>query len=163
MIISLVKVCRQSRKTFLFLFCFLLRSAWRSQQTFLFLFCFFFLRSARRSLQTFLFLFCFFFFFIIKVCQTQSADLSVFVLFFLFFYYSFLFFSTATCVLRFLHYFSTNLDEIWHVDSPWWDEQTEYFFKSIGPGVGIRRGPIVLLCFIIGKTLYTVLRDKNFT
>ena len=54
----------------------------------------------------------------IKVCQTQSADLSVFVLFFLFFYYSFLFFSTATCVLRFLHYFSTNLDEIWHVHSP---------------------------------------------
>ena len=81
--------------------------------------------------------------FIFKVCLTQSADLSVFVLFFLFFYYSFLFFSTATCVLRFLHYFSTNLNEIWHVDSPWWDEQTEYFFKSIGPGVGIRRGPKV--------------------
>ena len=100
---------------------------------------------------------------VVKVCQTQSADLSVFVLFFLFFYYSFLFFSTATCVLRFLHYFSTNLDEIWHVDSAWWDEQTEYFFKSIGPGVGTGRGPKVLLCFIIGKTLYTVRRDKNFT
>ena len=105
---------------------------------------------------------------VIKVCQTQSADLSVFVLFFLFFYYSFLFFSTATCVLRFLHYFSTNLDEIWHVHSPWWDEQTEYFFKSIGPGVGIRRGPIVLLCFIIGK-LYILcveirisLSEENF-
>ena len=55
---------------------------------------------------------------LVKVCLTQSADLSVFVLFFLFFYYSFLFFSTATCVLRFLHYFSTNLDEIWHDDSP---------------------------------------------
>ena len=40
---------------------------------------------------------------------------------------------------------------------------TEYFFKSIGPGVGTRRGPKVLLCFIIGKTLYTVRRDKNFT
>ena len=40
------------------------------------------LRSAWRSQQIFLFLFCFFFFF--KVCQTQSADLSVFVLFFLF-------------------------------------------------------------------------------
>ena len=53
-----------------------------------------------------------------KVCLTQSADLSVFVLFFLFFYYSFLFFSTATCVLRFLRHFSTDLDEIWHVDSP---------------------------------------------
>ena len=100
---------------------------------------------------------------IIKVCLTQSADLSVFVLFFLFFYYSFLFFSTATCVLRFLRHFSTDLDEIWHVDSPWWDEQTEYFFKSIGPGVGTGRGPKVLLCFIIGKTLYTVRRDKNFT
>ena len=37
------------------------------------------------------------------------------------------------------------------------------FFKSIGPGVGTGRGPIVLLCFIIGKTLYTVSRDKNFT
>ena len=37
------------------------------------------------------------------------------------------------------------------------------FFKSIGPGVGIRRGPKFLLCFIIGKTLYTVRRDKNFT
>ena len=36
-------------------------------------------------------------------------------------------------------------------------------FKSIGQGVGIRRGPKVLLCFIIGKTLYTVRRDKNFT
>ena len=100
------------------------------------------LRSAWRSQQTFLFLFCFFFFFIIN---------------------SFLFFSTATCVLRFLRQFSTNLDEIWHVDSPWWDEQTEYFFKSIGPGVGTGRGPKVLLCFIIGKTLYTLRRDKNFT
>ena len=39
---SFIKVCRQSRKTFLFLFCFLLRSARRSLQTFLFLFCFFF-------------------------------------------------------------------------------------------------------------------------
>ena len=37
------------------------------------------------------------------------------------------------------------------------------FFKSIGPGVGTGRGPKVLLCFIIGKTLYTVRRDKNFT
>ena len=141
-----------------------LRSAWRSQQTFLFLFCFFFFfiikvcLTQSADLSVFVLFFLFF-----KVCLTQSADLSVFVLFFLFFYYSFLFFSTATCVLRFLHYFSTNLDEIWHVDSPWWDEQTEYFFKSIWPGVGIRRSPIVLLCFIIGKTLYTVRRDKNFT
>ena len=37
------------------------------------------------------------------------------------------------------------------------------FFKSIRLGVGIRRGPKILLCFIIGKTLYTVRRDKNFT
>ena len=27
-------------------------------------------------------------------------------------------------------------------------------FKSIGQGVGMRRGPKDLLCFIIGKTLY---------
>ena len=44
---------------------------------------------------------------------------------------------------RFLCHFSTDLDEIWHVDSPWRDEQTEYFFKSVGPGVGIGRGPKV--------------------
>ena len=36
-------------------------------------------------------------------------------------------------------------------------------FKSIGPGVRTGRGPKVLLCFIIGKTIYTVRRDKNFT
>ena len=36
-------------------------------------------------------------------------------------------------------------------------------FKSIEPGFGTGRGPKVLLCFIIGKTLYTVRRDKNFT
>ena len=33
---------------------------------------------------------------------------------------------------------------------------------SIEPRVRIRRGPKVLLCFIIGKTLYTVRRNKNF-
>ena len=54
---------------------------------------------------------------IIKVCLTKSADLSVFVVFF-YFFSSFLFFFTATCVSRFLRYFSTNLDEIWHVHSP---------------------------------------------
>ena len=42
--------------------------------------------------------------------QSNTLDWSSLVLSF--------FFSTATCVLRFLHYFSTNLDEIWHVDSP---------------------------------------------
>ena len=42
----------------------------------------FLVKVCRQSRKTFLFLFCFFFF---KVCQTQSADLSVFVLFFLFF------------------------------------------------------------------------------
>ena len=31
----------------------------------------------------------------------------------------------------------------------------------IGLGVGTRRGPKVLLCFIIGITLYTGRRDKN--
>ena len=123
---AIFKVCRQSRKTFLFLFCFLLLL-------------FFLLRSADKVGRPFCF------------CSVFS------------FFYSFLFFSTATCVSRFLRDFSTNLHEIWHVDSPWWDEQTEYFFKSIGPGVGTGRGPKVLLCFIIGKTLYTVRRDKNFT
>ena len=44
------------------------------------------------------------------------------------------------------------------------DEKTgQSNFKSIGPGVGIRRSPIVLLCFIIGKNLYAARRDKNFT
>ena len=112
------------------------------------------LRSARRSLQTFLFLFCFFFFLL------RSADkvgrpfcfCSVFSFFFIILFY---FSLPPTCVSRFLRYFLTNLDEIWHVDSPWWDEQTEYFYKSIGPGVGIRRGPKVLLCFIIrNNSLY---------
>ena len=37
------------------------------------------------------------------------------------------------------------------------------YFKSIGPRVGTGRGPKILLCLIIGKTLYTVRRDKNFT
>ena len=87
--------------------------------------------------------------------QSNTLDWSSLVLF----YFSL----PPTCVSRFLPYFSTNLAEIWHVDSPWWDEQTEYFCKSIGPGVGTRRGPKVLLCFIIGKTLYTVRRDKKFT
>ena len=118
-----IKVCRQSRKTFLFLFCFLL------------------LRSADKVGRPFCF------------CSVS----------YYYFFSSFLFFFTATCEPRFLRHFSTNLDEIWHVDSPWWDEQTEYFFKSIGLGVGIRHSPKVLLCFIIGKTLYTVRRDKNFT
>ena len=152
---TFIKVCL-TQSADLSVFVLFLRSARRSLQTFLFLFCFFFLRSADKVGRPFCFC-------SVKVCLTQSADLSVFVLFFLFFYYSFLFFSTATCMLRFLRQFSTNLDEIWHVDSPWWDEQTEYFFKSIGPGVGTGRGPKVLLCFIIGKTLYTVRRDKNFT
>ena len=139
----------------------LLRSAWRSQQTFLFLFCFFFfLRSARRSLQTFLFLFCFFF---LRSADKVGRPFCFCSVSYYYFFSSFLFFFTATCEPRFLRHFSTNLHEIWHVDSPWWDEPTEYFFKSTGPGVGIRRGPKVLLCFIIGKTLYTVRRDKNFT
>ena len=78
-----------------------------------------FLRSARRSLQTFLFLFCFFF--------LRSADYVgrpfCFCSVSYYFFYSFFFFFTAICVPRFLPYFSTNLDEIWHVDSTWWDEE----------------------------------------
>ena len=61
----IIKVCRQSRKTFLFLFCFLL------------------LRSARLRRQTFMFLFCLLC--IIKVCPTSSADLYVFVLSFVYY------------------------------------------------------------------------------
>ena len=36
-------------------------------------------------------------------------------------------------------------------------------FSLIQLRVGTGRGPEVLLCFIIGKTLYSVRRDKNFT
>ena len=75
------KVCRQSRKTFLFLFCFLLRSADKVGRPFCF-------------------------------CSVSY-----------YFFYSFFFFFTAICVSRFLPYFSTNLDKIWHVDSTWWDEE----------------------------------------
>ena len=56
-------------------------------------------KVCRQSRKTFLFLFCFLLLF--------------------FFYYSFLFLFTATCVSRFLPYFSTNCDEIWHVDKTW--------------------------------------------
>ena len=125
----LFKVYRQSRKTFLFLFCFLLF--------------FLLLRSADYVGRPFSF------------CSVSYFYYSFFL--------SFLFFSTADFLQRFLRHFSTDLYQIWHVDSPWWDEQQEYFFKSIEPRVGIRRGPKVLLCFIIGKTLHTVRRDKNFT
>ena len=84
-------------------------------------------------------------FILFKVCRHVSEDLSVVVLSFLsyfflrsadyvgrpfcfcsvsyYFFYSFFFFFTAICVSRFLPYFSTNLDEIWHVDSTWWDEE----------------------------------------
>ena len=47
--------------------------------------------------------------------QSNTLDWSSLVLSFFFF--------TAICVSRFLPYFSTNLDEIWHVDSTWWDEE----------------------------------------
>ena len=142
--------------------CAFLRSAWRSQQTFLFLFCFFFFllsRSVDVRRKTFLFLLCFLLFLL------RSADVRrktfLFLLCFLLFFN--LFFSTAGFLQRFLHYFSTDLDQIWQAHSPWWDKESEYNFNSIGPGVGTGRGPKVLLCFIIGKTLYTVRRDKNFT
>ena len=139
-LLCIIKVCRQSRKTFLFLFCFLLffllllRSADKVGRPFCFL------RSADKVGRPFCF------------CSVS----------YYYFFSSFLFFFTGTCEPRFLCHFSTNLHEFWHGDSPW-DEPTEYFFKSIGPGAGIRCGPKVLLCFIIGKTLYTVRRDKNFT
>ena len=101
---------------------------------------------------------------LLKVCrQRQKTFLFLFSFFFLLFFLSFLFFSTAEFLQRCLRYFSTNLYEIRHVYSPWWDEEPEYNFKSIGPGIGTRRGPKVLLCSIIGKTLYTKRRDNNFT
>ena len=62
---------------------------------------------------------------IVKVCLTKSADLSVFVLFriiIIFFLLSY-FSLPPTCVSRFLLYFLTNLNEIWHGHSPWWDEE----------------------------------------
>ena len=84
--------------------------------------------------------------FLFKVCRRTSEDLSVFVVFlikvcrlrrktflflfcflFLLFFLSFLFFSTANFLQRFLRHFSTDLYQIWHVDSPWWDEEPEYF------------------------------------
>ena len=70
---------------------------------------------------------------IIKVCRRTSEDLSVFVVFLIIFIL-FLFFSTADFLQRFLRYFSTDLDQIWQVRSPWSDEEPEYNFKSIGPG-----------------------------
>ena len=96
------------------------------------------LRSADVRRKTFLF----FFVFLIKVCRRTSEDLSVFVVFliiifiikvcrlrrktflflfcflFLLFFLSFLFFSTADFLQRFLRYFSTDLDQIWQVHSP---------------------------------------------
>ena len=102
-------------------------------------------------------------FLIFKVCRLRRKTFLFFCFLFLLFFLSFLFFSTADFLQRFLSYFSTDLDQIWHVHSPWWDEEPKYNFKSIGPGVWTGRGPKVLLCFIIGKTLYTVRRDKNFT
>ena len=50
---GIIKVCRQSRKTFLFLFCFLL-------------FFFIIIKVCRQSRKTFLFLFCFLLFFLLK-------------------------------------------------------------------------------------------------
>ena len=140
-----------------------LRSAWRSQQTFLFLFCFFFLRSAWRSQQTFLFLFCFFFFF--KGLPTTSEDLSVFVLFLIIFFIIILsYFSLPPRACRNFAVISQPISMKFGMlivlDKT---NRLNIFFKSIEAGVGIRRGPKFLLYFIIGKTLYTVRRDKNFT
>ena len=86
----LLKVCRQRRKTFLFLFCF-----------------FVLLRSADYVGRPFCF------------CSVS-------------YYFSFLFFSTADFLQRFLRHFSTDLEQIWHVDSPWWDKQTEYNLRVEG-------------------------------
>ena len=90
----LVKVCRQRRKTFLFMFCF-----------------FFFIKLCRQRLKTFLV----FFSVSYQGLPTKSEDLSVFVLFLIFLINILSYFSLpATCVSRFLPYFSINLDEIGH-------------------------------------------------
>ena len=94
-------------------------------------------------------------------CRCRKTFLFLFCFFFLLLFSSFFFFLTATCVSRSLPYASIYLDDILHVYSPRWDEQMLEI--SIGLGVGTRRGDKFLLCFIIGKPLYTVRKDKNFT
>ena len=47
--------------------------------------------------------------------QSNTLDWSSLVIFII----SFLFFSTADFLQRFLRHFSTNLYQIWHVDSSW--------------------------------------------
>ena len=83
----LLKVCRQRRKTFLFLFCFLLllKVCRQRRKTFLFLFCFFFLRSADVRRKTFLFLLCFLLLRSADVRRKTFLFLLCFLLFLLFF------------------------------------------------------------------------------
>ena len=102
-------------------------------------------------------LFVFVVFLIIKVCRRTSDHLSVFVVFLIFLFYFSLqqIFSNGFSVIS--HPISMTFGMLIALD------ETNRLNKSIGPGVGTRRGTKVLLCFIIGKTLYTVRRDKNFT
>ena len=96
--------------------------------------------------------------FFIKVCQTQSADLSVFVLFFLLSYFSLppsasLDFSLISQPISMKFGMLIVLDE------------TKRCLKfQVNRTRGRDRAwSQNLLCFIIGITLYTVRRDKNFT
>ena len=96
--------------------------------------------------------------FFLKVCQTQSADLSVFVLFFLLSYFSLppsasLDFSLISQPISMKFGMLIVLDE------------TKRCLKfQVNRTRGRDRAwSQSLLCFIIGKTLYTVRRDKNFT
>ena len=96
--------------------------------------------------------------FIFKVCQTQSADLSVFVLFFLLSYFSLppsasLDFSLISQPISMKFGMLIVLDET---------KRCLRFQVNRTRG-GDRAWSQSLLCFIIGKTLYTVRRDKNFT
>ena len=67
--------------------------------------------------KTFLFLLCFLL--LLRSADYVGRPFCFCCVSYYFYYYSFLFFSTANFLQRFLRHFSTDLDQIWHVDSPW--------------------------------------------
>ena len=97
-------------------------------------------------------------FLIFKGLPTTSEYLSVFVVFLIFLFYFSLqqIFSNDFSVIS--QPISIKFGRIIVLDKT---KSLNIIIK--GPGVGTGRGPKVLLCFIIGKTLYAVRRDKNFT
>ena len=94
------------------------------------------LRSARRSLQTFLFLFCFFFFLIFSLPPSASLDFSLISQPISMKFGILIVLDETKRCLKFQVNRTRGRDRAWSQS---------------------------LLCFIIGKTLYTVRRDKNFT